>query len=75
MWRSLHSETNSGGIEVYFLFDTINSDGVNDSLLPEMVNFDVWSFCYFFMWALFANFLLGPFEALFPSRHADHVAL
>jgi hypothetical protein len=40
------AETNSGGIKVYFLFDIINSDGVDDSLLLEMVNFDVWSFCY-----------------------------
>ena len=34
------SETYSDGIVVYFLFDTINSVGVNDSLLHEMVNFD-----------------------------------
>jgi hypothetical protein len=27
------------------------------------------------MWALFAFFLLGPLDALFPSCHADHVAL
>ena len=40
-------ETKSGGSKVYFLFDIINSDGVDDSLLLEMVNFDVWSFCYF----------------------------
>jgi hypothetical protein len=41
------SETYSDGIVVYFLFDTINSDGVNDSLLPKMVIFDGWRFGYF----------------------------
>ena len=36
------SETYSDGIEVSFLIDTIKYVGVNDSVLPEMVNFDGW---------------------------------
>jgi hypothetical protein len=49
-WRACgalcFSETYSDGTEVYFLFDTINSVGVNDSLLPEMVNSDGCRFGY-----------------------------
>jgi hypothetical protein len=69
------SETYSDGIKVSFLFDTFNYGGVNDSLLPEMVNFLWLEVRLFVMWTLFALFRLGPLEALFPSCHVDYVAL
>jgi hypothetical protein len=70
------TETNAGGIEVYFLFVIINSDEINDSLWLEMVKLDDWSFYYFFCgpslqiscWAPLKSYSVTPRDPQTPQN-------